>query len=72
VKLLKSEEIIVGIPNDTVMANEAAEENRVRDGKTNRRRLEEALERGLAGTFPGSDAVSVTQPAPSAVDKKKS
>jgi hypothetical protein len=32
---------------------------------TEKRRLEEALEEGLEETFPGSDPVSVTQPAPS-------
>ena len=31
-----------------------------------RRRLEEALERGLEDTFPASDPVAVTQPPPSA------
>jgi hypothetical protein len=31
--------------------------------------LDEALDRGLEDTFPGSDAVAVTQPAPSACDK---
>jgi hypothetical protein len=30
-----------------------------------KRRLEEALEEGLEETFPGSDPVSVIQPAPS-------
>jgi hypothetical protein len=30
-----------------------------------KRRQEEALEEGLEETFPGSDPVSVTQPAPS-------
>ena len=33
-----------------------------------KRRLEEALEEGLMETFPGSDSVSVTQPAPSKAD----
>ena len=32
--------------------------------KAERCRLEAALEEGLKGTFPASDAVSVTQPAP--------
>jgi hypothetical protein len=32
------------------------------------RRLEEALEEGLEETFPGSDPVSVIQPAPSKED----
>jgi len=33
-----------------------------------KRRLDEALEEGLEETFPGSDPVSVTQPAPSKPD----
>ena len=32
-------------------------------------RLDDALERGLEDTFPGSDPVSVVQPPPSARDK---
>jgi hypothetical protein len=31
--------------------------------------LDAALERGLEDTFPASDPVAVTQPAPSACDK---
>ena len=34
-------------------------------------RLEDALERGLEDTFPGSDPVSVVQPSPSVQDKKE-
>jgi hypothetical protein len=33
-----------------------------------KRLLEEALEEGLEETFPGSDPVNVTQPAPSKAD----
>jgi hypothetical protein len=33
-----------------------------------KRRLDEALEEGLEETFPGSDPVSITQPAPSKAD----
>jgi hypothetical protein len=33
------------------------------------KRLEEALERGLIDTFPASDAVAVTQPPSSPIDK---
>jgi hypothetical protein len=33
-----------------------------------KRRLDEALEEGLQETFPGSDPVNVTQPAPSKGD----
>jgi hypothetical protein len=34
-----------------------------------RRKLDQALDEGLRETFPGSDPVSVTQPAPSKYDK---
>jgi len=34
-----------------------------------KRRLEEALEEGLKETFPASDSVNVTQPAPSKGDR---
>ena len=33
-----------------------------------KRRLDDALEEGLEETFPGSDSVSITQPAPSKAD----
>ena len=33
-----------------------------------KRRLDEALEEGLEETFPGSDPVNVTQPAPTKGD----
>jgi hypothetical protein len=35
---------------------------------TEKRRLDRALEEGLEETFPGSDPVNVTQPAPSKAD----
>jgi len=34
-----------------------------------KRRLDDALDEGLEETFPGSDPVSVTQPAPSKADR---
>jgi hypothetical protein len=34
-----------------------------------KRRLDQALEEGLEETFPGSDPVNVTQPAPSKADE---
>jgi len=48
------------MPRPTSAANnaEAAE----------KRRLDRALEEGLEETFPGSDPVNVTQPAPSKAD----
>src|SRR5665213_816004 len=36
--------------------------------ETEKRRLDDALEEGLEETFPGSDPVNVTQPAPSKGD----
>jgi hypothetical protein len=35
-----------------------------------KRRLDDALEEGLEETFPASDAVNVTQPAPSKGDHR--
>lgn len=37
-------------------------------GREEKRRLDDALEEGLKETFPASDPVSVTQPAPSKGD----
>jgi hypothetical protein len=37
--------------------------------KKQKERLDKALEEGLEETFPGSDPVNVTQPAPSKKDK---
>jgi len=39
-----------------------------REKADRRHTLEQALDEGLRGTFPGSDPVSVTQPAPSKYD----
>lgn len=36
-----------------------------------RKSLDDALDRGLQDSFPGSDPVAVTQPPPSARDKDK-
>ena len=35
-----------------------------------KQRLDEALEEGLEETFPGSDAISITQPAPTKDDER--
>jgi hypothetical protein len=39
--------------------------------KARRERLEKRLEEGLQDTFPASDPVSVTEPAPSSQDAHK-
>jgi len=44
-----------------------------RDRELNRKKsLDEALDAGLEGSFPGSDPVAVTQPPHSALDKNGS
>jgi len=47
------------------------EHARQRDDVERRKEFERALERGLEETFPGSDPVSVTQPAHTRRDKKR-
>ena len=64
----------MGIPNDTVTENEIAEKRR-REAEEERkedqrRKAERSLEEGLEDTFPASDPINVTQPAPSPYDKK--
>ena len=44
-------------------------ETEPKDAKaTEKRKLDDALEEGLEETFPGSDPVSIVQPAPSKAD----
>ena len=45
------------------------QENRKRDPRE-QERLDEALERGLEDTFPASDPINVTQPPPTAADRR--
>ena len=46
--------------------------NRAAEAKERQRKArDEALERGLEESFPGSDPVSVVQPPPSALDKNE-
>jgi hypothetical protein len=48
------------------MAKPGSEPNDAKSAE--KRQLERALEEGLEETFPGSDPVNVTQPAPSRAD----
>jgi hypothetical protein len=48
------------------MAEPDSEQKHSKDAE--KRRLDQALEEGLEETFPGSDPVNVTQPAPSKAD----
>jgi hypothetical protein len=49
------------------MTGRRSDQKGVKDAE--KRRLDEALEEGLEETFPGSDPVNVTQPAPSKEDQ---
>ena len=49
----------------------ARRDGKRRDEDQRKGRLDEALERGLEDTFPGSDPVSVTQPPSSIHDKNE-
>jgi len=51
--------------------DERYRDDKRRDEDKRQRRLDEALERGLEDTFPGSDPVSVTQPPASVYDKNE-
>jgi hypothetical protein len=59
----------MGIPNDSVTKNEIDEDARKDIEEKRRKRLEDSLEEGLEDSFPASDAINVTQPAPTATDK---
>lgn len=48
----------------------AADGKRPSSDEEDKRRLDDALEEGLEETFPGSDPVNVTQPAPSKADRR--
>jgi hypothetical protein len=64
----------MGIPNDTVTQNEIEEKRRQEQQEEfkeeQRRKTERSLDRGLEDSFPASDPLNVTQPAPSVLDKK--
>jgi hypothetical protein len=61
----------MGIPNETVAENELDEKAKRDRDEARKRRLERSLEQGLEDTFPASDPINVTQPAPTLGDKKK-
>jgi hypothetical protein len=51
---------------ENTMSKSGSEPKDAKDAE--KRRLDDALEEGLEETFPGSDPVNVTQPAPSKGD----
>ena len=61
----------MGIPNETVAEHEVDEKTRREREEARKRKLEKSLDQGLEDSFPGSDPINVTQPPPTAGDKKK-
>jgi hypothetical protein len=56
-----------------VSRGEAMKRSRAKQTKADaaeKQRLDDALEEGLEETFPGSDPVSITQPAPAKDDER--
>jgi hypothetical protein len=62
-------EAIMGV-DETHPAGPRGEQNHESPDER-RRRLERSLEQGLEDSFPGSDAINVVQPPPSALDRRK-
>jgi hypothetical protein len=48
-----------------------AEEGKTARAEKHKKSLDDKLEQGLEETFPGSDPVSITQPPPTARDKRE-
>jgi hypothetical protein len=61
----------MGIPNDTVAEHELGNKAKREWEEAQKRKLEKSLEQGLEDSFPASDPINVTQPAPTVGDKKK-
>jgi hypothetical protein len=60
----------MGNSNEPAVDSEAAKEKRPETPAERRQRLEKSLESGLEGTFPGSDAINIVQPAPTVYDRE--
>ena len=61
------------VPKQRVVEDELEEEEKSKrdSDEARKRRLEHSLEQGLEDTFPASDPVNVTQPAPWHREKKR-
>jgi hypothetical protein len=53
---------------EAVMTDKDRESEAGKKASDEKRKLDDALEEGLEETFPGSDPVNITQPAPSKAD----
>lgn len=54
----------MAMKQDAERRQDHLQQDRLKKEKTEKARLERALEEGLKETFPASDAVAVTEPAP--------
>jgi hypothetical protein len=61
----------MGISKDTLIDREVDDKSKRDQEAVQKRKLEKSLEQGLEDSFPASDPINVTQPAPSVGDKKK-
>jgi hypothetical protein len=60
----------MAIPQRTVVEEELDDKTKRDREEVRKRRLERSLEQGLEDSFPASDPVNVTQPAPTRRDKR--
>jgi hypothetical protein len=60
----------MAIPQRTVVEEERDDKTKRDREEVRKRRLERSLERGLEDSFPASDPINVTQPAPTRPDKR--
>ena len=61
----------MAIPKHTVVGDELDDKTKRDREEVRKRRLERSLEQGLEDSFPASDPINVTQPAPTRRDKKR-
>jgi hypothetical protein len=61
----------MAIPKQTVVEEELDDKTKRDREEVRKRRLERSLEQGLEDSFPASDPINVTQPAPTRRDKKR-
>jgi len=60
----------MAIPKQTVVEEELDDKSKRDREEVRKRRLERSLEQGLEDSFPASDPINVTQPAPTRRDKR--
>jgi hypothetical protein len=63
-------ETSMATPKQTVVEEELDDKTKRDREELRKRKLERSLERGLEDSFPASDPINVTQPAPTRRDKR--